>query len=58
LVESVSKLRHPELSHDLRIPDGNAVERAYSTLSVEEDGFLNYNEFQTLVFQTTLENSD
>lgn len=58
LVESAAKLRHPELNHDLRIPDSSAIERTYQSLSVEEDGFLNYNEFQTLVFKTTLEESD
>ena len=55
LITGCNKLRHPDLSHDQRIPDGSMVERLYNSLSVEEDGFLNYNEFQTLVFKCTLE---
>ena len=32
LTTACSKLRHPELSHDLRVPDCNVVERLYSCL--------------------------
>lgn len=58
MVQACAKLRNPELSHDLRIPDSSVIERLYNQMSVEEDGFINYNEFQTLVFKSTLEDSD
>ena len=52
------KLRHPELNHDLRIPDGVAVESLYYRLNVEEDGFLTQKEFQILVFKATMCDDD
>ena len=58
MVQACAKLRHPELSHDLRIPDSSVIERLYNSMTVEEDGFINYNEFQTLVFKSTLEDAD
>ena len=58
MVQACAKLRNPELSHDLRIPDSSVIERLYNQMTVEEDGFINYNEFQTLVFKSTLEDSD
>ena len=45
LVQACAKLRNPELSHELRIPDGFVIERLYNQMNVEDDGFLNYNEF-------------
>lgn len=45
MVQACAKLRNPELSHDLRIPDSSVIERLYNAMTVEEDGFINYNEF-------------
>lgn len=58
LVQACGKLRSPDINHDLRIPDSLVIERIYQTMQVEEDGTINYNEFQTLVFKSTLEDSD
>ena len=58
LVQACGKLRSPDVTHDLRVPDSVVIERLYHTLNVEEDGLLNFNEFQTLVFKATLEDSD
>jgi len=55
LVQACTKLRNPELSHDLRIPETGVIERIYNQMTVEDDGFLNYNEFQTLIFRATLD---
>jgi len=34
------------------------MERLYNSMTVDEDGFVNYNEFQTLVFKSTLEDAE
>ena len=57
-MQACAKLRSPDINHDLRIPDSMVIERIYQTMQVEEDGTINYNEFQTLVFKSTLEDSD
>ena len=55
LVQACAKLRGPDQTHDLRVPDSLILERLSHALTVEEDGFLNYNEYQTLIFRSTLE---
>ena len=57
-MQSCAKLRNPDIQHDLRIPDSMVIERLYQSMQVEEDGMINYNEFQTLVFKSTLEDLD
>ena len=57
MIESCNKLRGSEAgNHDLRIPEGNDLEQVYDIMTVDDDGFLNYDEFQVLVFKATLEN--
>ena len=58
LIESCNKLRSQDAQgHDLRIPEGSDVEAVYENISpCEEDGSLNYDEFQVCVFKATLEN--
>lgn len=58
LIQACCKLRSPDSTHDLRIPDSLILEKLSNTMSVEEDGLLNYNEFQTLIFRSTLEDAD
>ena len=55
LVQACAKLRSPEINHDLRIPDSLLLERLGNSMNFEEDGMLNYKEFQNLVFRSTLE---
>ena len=43
-------------NHDLRIPEGSDLEQVYEIMTVDDDGYLNYDEFQVLVFKATLEN--
>ena len=57
LIESCNKLRSQEAAgHDLRIPEGSDLETVYGDMTVEEDGSMNYDEFQVLVFKVTLDN--
>ena len=58
LVQACAKLRHAELTHDLRVPDSDVIERLCNSTNSEEDGYLNFNEFQIIVFKSTLEDSD
>ena len=57
LVESCEKLRSSEAgNHDLRIPEGNDLDRVCELVNFEEEGMINYDEFQVVVFKATLEN--
>ena len=56
LISAAYKLRDEAIGpHDLRVPPALELERLYKTMSVEEDGCLNFDEFQLLMFKATLE---
>ena len=40
---------------DLRVPSEDDIDTVYSTMVVEEDGMLNYDEYIILLFKTTQE---
>jgi len=55
LVHSVKKIGLQKTS-ELRTPSVEDVEAVYSQLAVEEDGWLNYDEYLILLFKVTLDN--
>ena len=56
LINAATKLRDETLGpHELRVPAPSDLERIYAHMSVEEDGSLNYEEFQISMFRATLE---
>ena len=68
LIDSVSKLRsaiekNAESGDDknkceLRVPNEDDIENVYANMIVEEDGFLNYDEYLIVLFKVTLESMD
>ena len=57
LIESCNKLRSPDAAgHDLRIPEGSDLEAVFQDMTVEEEGCVNYDEFQIASFKASLEN--
>ncbi len=50
-VKAASKLNVSKV--DLRVPQEEDIEQAYSTMTVEEEGYLNYDEFLILLFKCT-----
>ena len=56
LVDACNKLASNEIDkHELRVPQGEDLNRIYNTMKVTEDGMLNYDEFQILVFKAITE---
>jgi len=46
LIEAAYKLRDETLGpHELRVPSGEDLESLYSSMVVDEEGFLNYDEY-------------
>ena len=41
---------------DLRVPTVEDIDTVYSNISVEEDGFLNYDEYLIVLFKATQDN--
>lgn len=41
---------------ELRVPPIEDIETVYSSMGVEEDGFLNYDEYLIILFKVSLEN--
>lgn len=68
LIDSVSKLRsaiekNSESGDDknkceLRVPNEDDIESVYANIIVEEEGFLNYDEYLIVLFKVTLEGMD
>lgn len=54
-MHSVKKIGRQKTS-ELRTPSVEDVEAVYSQLAVEEDGWLNYDEYLILLFKVTLDN--
>eukprot|EP00351_Strombidinopsis_sp_SopsisLIS2011_P000490 CAMPEP_0116880194 /NCGR_PEP_ID=MMETSP0463-20121206/12101_1 /TAXON_ID=181622 /ORGANISM="Strombidinopsis sp, Strain SopsisLIS2011" /LENGTH=118 /DNA_ID=CAMNT_0004530485 /DNA_START=325 /DNA_END=681 /DNA_ORIENTATION=- len=50
LVKSASKLR--EVDTELRVPTEDDIESVYSSMIVEEEGFLNYDEYLIVLFKS------
>ena len=44
------------MKSDLRVPSLEDVETVYNNLGVDEDGFLNYDEYLIILFKVSLEN--
>ena len=42
--------------HDLRIPEGSDLEAVFQDMTLEEEGSVNYDEFQIGSFKASLEN--
>lgn len=56
LVTACNKLNDKEVGpHDLRVPKGESVNSAANSVKVAEEGSLNYDEFQILMFKTMTE---
>lgn len=67
LVDAVAKLRKSidknnsedgKTKCDLRVPSEDDLETVYQTMSVEEDGYLTYDEYLTTLFKVTQESFD
>lgn len=56
LVDACNKLASEEIDkHELRVPQGEDLNRIYNTMKVQEEGKLNYDEFQILSFKSITE---
>ena len=64
LVDAVAKLRKSvdknnsedgKAKCDLKVPSEEDIDSVYGSMSVEEDGFLNYDEYLTTLFKVTQE---
>lgn len=54
LLKSTEKLR--ETQTDLRIPSAYDIEAVYDSMIMEEEGFLNYDEYLVVLFKVTQDN--
>jgi Ca2+-binding EF-hand superfamily protein len=56
LMAAVNKLRDESIGpHELRIPPVSELERNYRAMQLAEDGLLNFEEFQLLMYRATLD---
>jgi len=56
LMSAAYKLRDEAIGpHELRVPPAIELERLYKTMTCVEEGCLNFDEFQLLMFKATLE---
>lgn len=56
LLQAAEKLRDETIGpHELRVPQAGDLEKIYSSMTIDEDGSLSYEEYQILMFRATLE---
>lgn len=59
LMQAAFKLRDESIGpHELRVPSAEDLDKIYNQMSIDEDGSLNYDEYQILMFRATLQESE